>query len=128
MTLAQFDLKFKTKDERMRRIRCEKEYFALATEADYDLYKFARLAKLSLRQLERDFNRDLRMSPSVWLNKQRILVAALRIEKGDDLKAIAIDLKFKQLSHFCRLFKRFFQMTASEYLHSRPSPPQYLKR
>src|SRR5689334_6249193 len=103
----------------MRRKRSEKEWLTLAAAAGYDLKELGKLARLSVRQLQREFRRDVKMSPKDWLTKQRLLVAAQRIERGDDLKAIAADLKFKQLSHFCRVFKRSYQMTASQYFHSR---------
>jgi AraC-like DNA-binding protein len=103
----------------MRRIRSEKEWITLAAAAGYDVNKFAKLANMSVRQLQREFRRDRRMTPKDWLTQQRLLVGAERMERGDDLKVIAADLKFKQLSHFCRVFKRFFKMTASQYLNSK---------
>src|SRR5437764_14398941 len=119
------------KGKEMRRIRSEKEWITLAVKADYDVNRLGKLANLSVRQMQREFRRDFQMSPKTWVTKQRLSLAVERIEKGDDLKAIAADLKFKQLSHFCRVFKRSYQMTASQYLRSRmadtsrpPSPEE----
>jgi len=77
----------------------------LAGTARYDAKELAKLCNLSVRQLERDFRRYLGRPPQDWLNEQRIKASQQLLISGQPVKVVALELGFKQPSHFCRQFK-----------------------
>ncbi|MGO8741991.1 MAG: helix-turn-helix transcriptional regulator [Limisphaerales bacterium] len=87
----------------------------LAGSAHYDAKELARLCHLSVRQLERDFHHNLERSPQDWLNEQRIKAAQQLLLSGEPVKVVALDLGFKQVSHFCRQFKSQLNLTPSQF-------------
>jgi len=87
----------------------------LAVVACYDARELARLSRVSVRQLQRDFKRTLDRTPQDWLNEQRVIAARAMLAAGVPVKRVAIELGFKQSSHFCRQFKAFSLMTPSQY-------------
>ena len=90
----------------------------LAQKAHHNANELARLCGVSTRQLQRHFRRNFHCSPQAWLNQRRLLLAQLLLLKGDSVKKVALDLGFKQTSHFCRQFKSHNNMTPSEFTFS----------
>ncbi len=88
----------------------------LAEAAQFDAGRLANLCELSRRQLERKFQRDLGRTPEDWLNERRIVVSRRLLMAGLSVKAVAIELGFKQTSHFCRRFKALYQLTPTEFV------------
>jgi AraC-like DNA-binding protein len=88
----------------------------LAEVANFDAKELARLCRLSIRQLQREFRRCLGRSPQDWLNERRIVAARQLLLDGLQIKAVAFKLGFKQPSHFCRQFKAVSRVTPSEYI------------
>lgn len=88
---------------------------ALARKAHYNSNELAKLCGISARQLQRHFRRNFNCSPQAWLNQRRLLLAQLLLLKGEPVKKVALDLGFKQTSHFCRQFKTRNNMTPSEF-------------
>jgi transcriptional regulator GlxA family with amidase domain len=89
----------------------------LAGTARYDAKELAKLCNLSVRQLERDFSRLLARSPQDLLNEQRIKAAQQRLLSSQPfIKVVALELGFKQVSHFCRQFKEQTEMTPTEFI------------
>jgi AraC family transcriptional regulator len=88
----------------------------LAGAARYDAKELAKLCNLSVRQLERDFHRCLGRPPQNWLNEQRIKVAQQLLLSGQPVKVVALELGFKQPSHFCRQFKSQLNLTPSQFV------------
>jgi AraC-like DNA-binding protein len=80
----------------------------LALEANYRPAELARLCAVSLRTLQRHFQSEYKMTISHWLRAVRLQKAYGRLTSGDRVKEVALDLGFKQLSHFSREFKRFY--------------------
>jgi AraC-like DNA-binding protein len=93
----------------------------LAETAQYNGSELARLCNLSTRQLRRVMRRDLGCAPKEWLNERRLVAARRSLLSGDSVKKVALDLGFKQSSHFCRRFKSFNHMTPSEFVSSQAS-------
>jgi AraC family transcriptional regulator len=89
-----------------------------AETAHYDANKLARLCGISTRQLQRHFRRNLHCSPQSWLNERRLLAAQSLLLSGESVKKVALDLGFKQPSHFCRQFKSRNKMTPSQFATS----------
>lgn len=90
-----------------------------AASARYDARELARLFEMSPRQLQRKFNRYAKRSPQEWLNAQRIMASRRLLLSGVAVKEVAFELGFKQVSHFCRQFKMYHQMTPSEFVRSK---------
>lgn len=95
----------------------------LAVTARYDARELARLCALSSRQLQRNFSRDLNRSPQDWLNEQRIDAARRLLLSGGPVKRVAFELGYKQVSHFCRQFKLYNNMTPSQFVHGSLNRP-----
>jgi AraC-like DNA-binding protein len=87
----------------------------LAEAAHYDANDLAKLCEISARQLQRYFRRHFQRAPQYWLNERRILAARSLLLTGDSVKKVALDLGFKQTSHFCRQFKSRNHMTPSQF-------------
>jgi AraC family transcriptional regulator len=96
----------------------------LADTARYDAKELANLCNLSVRQLERDFRRNMDRSPQDWLNEQRIRAAQQLLVSGQPVKKVAFELGFKQVSHFCRQFKIKNNVTPSQFAALVQSSPQ----
>lgn len=77
----------------------------LAIEAHYDSKNLANLRRITPRQLQRIFRVEFGQTPQDWLNEQRILAAQELLRTGSPVKNVALDLGFKQTSHFCKQFK-----------------------
>ncbi len=74
---------------------------------------------VSVRQLQRYFLDEIGRTPKAWLNEQRMIAARKLLFEGQSVKAVAIQLGFKQASHFCREFKRSYRMTPMQYVSRR---------
>jgi AraC-like DNA-binding protein len=78
----------------------------LARNAGYRATKLAELSQVSLRTLQRHFRAQYSQTVSDWLTELRLRDAEDRIRAGGRVKEVALDLGYKQLSHFSRAFKR----------------------
>jgi len=87
----------------------------LAQAAHYDANELAKLCGVSTRQLQRYFRRNFHHTPQHWLNERRLAAAQSLLLSGDSVKKVALDLGFKQPSHFCRQFKNRNHMTPSQF-------------
>jgi AraC-like DNA-binding protein len=70
---------------------------------------------VSHRHLERRFKLEVGFTPRVWLKRQRLKTALVRLRGTTSIKEIAYGLHYCQVSHFCRDFKLQFKMTPSEF-------------
>jgi AraC-like DNA-binding protein len=84
------------------------EWTRLARTADFRAKQLAGVAGVSPRTLQRRFKAEYGITVSEWLKRIRLEEASERIQAGDRVKAVAMDLGFKQLSHFSREFKRAY--------------------
>jgi AraC-like DNA-binding protein len=78
----------------------------LAAQANYRPGALAKLCKVSLRTLQRHFAKNYSLTLGGWMRDIRLSAAYRRISNGEQIKAVAFDLGFKQLSHFSRVFKQ----------------------
>ena len=84
-------------------------------------YRVAPLANelgISQRKLEKEFQKALAIGPKYWLKWHRMIRAQSMIDDGNPLKAVAVDLGFKNYDTFRREFKAFFNVPPTEF-HSR---------
>jgi AraC-like DNA-binding protein len=93
----------------------KEQWEQLAELAHYDSKELATICGVSTRQLQRHFRRNFECSPQNWLNQRRMLVARQLLTSGAPVKRVALELGFKQISHFCRQFKCRNKMTPSEF-------------
>jgi AraC-like DNA-binding protein len=95
---------------------------ALAAQARFEPNRLALLSDISVRQLERYFARDLRVSPKTWLREQRMLAACSLLSTANSVKDIAYSLHFKHVSHFCSEFKKHYGITPTQYVLTHVEP------
>src|SRR5581483_4697036 len=81
---------------------------ALARQADFRPAKMAVLCLVSHRQLQRHFEQHHQTTPRKWLRKLQCRMAKQLISQGYSSKAVALDLKFSNPTHFCREFRKVF--------------------
>ena len=86
-----------------------------AEESNYNPLRMAEQCNVSLRHLERRFKLEVGFTPRVWLKRQRLTTALVRLQGTTSIKEIAYGLHYCQVSHFCRDFKLQFRMTPSEF-------------
>lgn len=89
----------------------------LARDCNFNEQLIAERCMVSVRQLQRYFIDDLGRTPKSWLIEQRMIFARkLLISHGMSVKAASAQLGFKQVSHFCREFKRSYGMTPTQFV------------
>jgi len=84
------------------------DWAKLAKQADYQPAQLATLCGISLRQLERNFEREFHKTPTVWLRELRCAEILSRLSKGERSKALASEFKFSDGSHLCHEFKKVY--------------------
>src|SRR5687767_12223649 len=80
----------------------------LALKARFKPLAVAELCGLSVRTVQRHFRKRYGVTLGEWLRTYRLQLAYERLRMGESIKCIAIDLGYKQLSHFSRDFKKHF--------------------
>jgi AraC-like DNA-binding protein len=91
------------------------EWLEFAEASGFRAANLAAEIGVSQRQLERYVKRQFGRSPQRWLTELRMSKALLLIECMDSVKEVAYSLGFKQVSHFCREFKKFHGLTCGQY-------------
>lgn len=104
--------------DKMARALLHRRWEEMARSSGYNARKLASLYSISLRQLEREFQKTRGRSPQKWLDEQRIASARKMLLEGLSVKCVALELGYKQSSHFCRHFKERNGMTPSEFVAS----------
>jgi transcriptional regulator GlxA family with amidase domain len=87
-------------------------------QQDIKIGELARMANLSLRQLQRRFKASFGVGPQQFLIKTRLLAAcrALRETEGT-LADVALACGFSDQSAFSRHFRQHFALTPSQFRH-----------
>ena len=86
----------------------------LAKECGFSAKNMGERCGISTRQLRWYFQEYRGFALKKWLDDLRAEVAAEMLEKGDPVKSIAVDLGFKQRSHFSKFFKRVTGIAPSD--------------
>lgn len=89
------------------------EWEVLAQKAGYRASEVADLCQISLRTLERHFQKSYGQTVSRWLRELRLKQAYAALQTGKAVKEVAFDLGYKQVSHFSREFKNQFGIAPS---------------
>lgn len=102
----------------------------LAEQSGWDIHAAARLLDLSLRQLERQCQRELDYTPTEWFHCERMAAAARLLAGRQPVKMVASRLGYTLPANFSRDFKRHFGRSPRAFApHSRlVLPPETLAR
>jgi AraC-like DNA-binding protein len=95
------------------------DWAALAVKAGFDMHTLASLCGVSIRHIERYFKHCAWESPELWLKHVRLQEAQSLLRQGRSVKEVALSLRFRQVSHFCREFKRFTGSTPTGFSSTR---------
>lgn len=106
------------------RINPALDHIAANLGRDIDLHTLARLASLSYFHFHRTFTAVTGETPSRYILRKRLELAAsqLRAEPLRPVKDIALSCGFSSLSLFCRNFKHHFGLTPDTYRRSMAQP------
>ncbi len=95
------------------------EYWAmLACECDFNASRMARRCGMSSRQLRRYCQSIFSKGTQEWLNEQRLIAAGYLLKRTGSVKAVSMELGFKQISHFSRQFKEHYGIPPTEFLQT----------
>jgi transcriptional regulator GlxA family with amidase domain len=89
------------------------EWEVLAQKAGYRARELADLCQISLRTLERHFQKHYGVTVSHWLRELRLKQAYSVLQTGKSVKEVAFEHGYKQVSHFSREFKSHFGVSPS---------------
>lgn len=107
-------LKIEDRYRRMNtRLQFVQEWEVLAKEANYRPGDLAFLCQISLRTLERHFQKHYGVTVGQWLRELRLKQAYDALKEGKSVKEVAFDFGYKQVSHFSREFKNHFGISPS---------------
>ena len=90
-----------------RRLQIE-DLELFAVRADYKPCKMSEYCGLTLRQMERRFQREFGLTPSAWIRKFRCALALKLIAQGYKNKAVVNELKFGNDAQLCHDFRRVY--------------------
>ena len=104
------------------RLEFVQQWESLAENARYRPSDLAALCQISLRTLERHFQKNYGVTVSLWLRELRLGKAYQGLLSGKSVKEVAYEQGYKQVSHFSREFKNHFGVSPSLLLpnHNRP--------
>lgn len=105
------------------RLQYVQQWEALAVKAGYRPGDLAGLCQISLRTLERHFQKNYGMTVSRWMRELRLGKAYESLTQGKSVKEAAYDHGYKQVSHFSREFKNHYGVSPS-FLLVRNSPTE----
>lgn len=87
-----------------------------AYASDFTLKDISKKIGVSVPHLHMLFKKYLQESPHQRIMSRRLLEAKNRLAATDaNLKTLAFECGFRNVEHFCRLFKQRFSMTPSEF-------------
>jgi AraC-like DNA-binding protein/FixJ family two-component response regulator len=87
--------------------------------------EIANTLNINEQYLTRCFNKELGVSPIVYLNRYRMRQARLLLEKGQlSVTQIALEVGFSSQSYFSRMFQREVGVTPKAYQRGERSPGQ----
>ena len=104
-------------DNRLNQIKNLNE---LAQLCCYKVVRLAGFFGVSVRKLERFFRARFGQSPHHWLNELRMRRAVELLKDGSRTKEVAVELRYLDVAHFVRSFKRRFGVTPQQFAGRAP--------
>ena len=95
------------------RLEFVQQWESLAVDAGYRPSDLAALCQISLRTLERHFQKNYGVTVSAWLRELRLGKAYQGLQQGKTVKVVAYEQGYKQVSHFSREFKNHYGLSPS---------------
>jgi AraC-like DNA-binding protein len=92
----------------------ETDLEANARQACYQPAAFAGLCNVCLRQVQRQFTDERRITPREWLDQLRLHDAQQILARGELVKIVALRVGFSKTSHFSRWYRRLTGVNPSE--------------
>ncbi|MBL8300968.1 MAG: AraC family transcriptional regulator [Rhodanobacteraceae bacterium] len=83
--------------------------------ADITVAQLANLGCMSVSTLERRFQLHLNCTPKAYITTVRIREACRRLERGQSVKRVALELGFVDQSHMTRVFKQLLGRTPGAF-------------
>ena len=108
----------------MTRKISREEWCRLASVAKYHPPQLAQLLNVTTRHLERLVHRDLDSTPQRWMDEQRMALARDLLLRGHSVKFVALEVGFRQASHFSRHFKHHHGVNPSDFVHRHRENPE----
>jgi len=98
----------------------------LGKQCGFSATRMAEQCGISTRQLRWYFQACRGFALKKWLDDLRAEAAVEMLERGEPVKSIAVDLGFKQRSHFSKFFKRVTGIAPSDQWRcSRRNDPRF---
>jgi AraC-like DNA-binding protein len=98
-----------------RRLDQVENWETLAAEAHYRPSRLVENLQVSDRTLRRHFRAKFQLAPRRWAEQLRPNKAAKLLAAGQPPKTVALELGYKQLSHFSARFHRHFGVSPRSY-------------
>jgi AraC-like DNA-binding protein len=102
----------------------------LAYRMGYHVGEICNVLGCSQRHLYAVFMRDIGISPKVWLESERMVVARRKLKGGASIRQVSDSLGYSTVVAFTRRFERIYGMPPGRYVKSRwvcgseKAPPQ----
>lgn len=106
---------FSRRGNQMKELLKRGEYGELIEAMRYSPRKIAQKLCLSLRQLERIIKKHFGVTVSSWVRSHRMEKALAYLTAGEKVAYVAFQLCYKQASHFCHEFKKFYGFSPITY-------------
>lgn len=84
-------------------------------DTNITLDKMANISNLSPSHFHRIFTSTMKITPTNYLIKKRMIAALSFIMENNDIKEVAYKLGFCNDAYFSRLFKKYYGVTAGEF-------------
>jgi len=90
-------------------------YITLHLGDNLDINYLCKIACMSRTKFFIQFKRHLGCTPMAFQHQLRLKKAGALIKHGKQITQVCFELGFNNASHFCRSFKQFYGMSASDY-------------
>jgi len=80
-----------------------------------DIDHLCKVSCMSRTKFFTEFKHHLGCTPMAFQHQMRLKQAGLLIKRGQQITQVCFELGFNNASHFCRCFKQFYGMSASDY-------------
>ncbi|MGF1742587.1 AraC family transcriptional regulator [Vibrio profundum] len=91
-----------------------KEFARANLDQPIQLDQLAALCQLSTNQFQRQFSRQVGLSPYAWLTRLRLETSLKLLKSGATGSDVAVGVGFFDQAHFCKTFKRHYGITPSQ--------------
>jgi AraC-like DNA-binding protein len=96
------------------RLAAVRDWDTLLAQADYNIPRLAALCGYSVRTLERFTMQQFQVSLLHFIKEKRLQQAHQLLQRSGMVKEVAMELGYKQASHFSRQFRQRFGLAPGE--------------